>query len=74
MAATEPTPDQLTVLDQRILALLDAGLTDRALGNHLGLSQRTVQRRVRHLMEPAGVDTRFRLGVEASRRGWTTAR
>jgi DNA-binding CsgD family transcriptional regulator len=73
-AGEQPTAERLTPLDQRILALLDVGLTERALANHLGLSQRTVQRRVRHLMELAGVDTRFRLGVEAARRGWATAR
>lgn len=72
--ADVPAPEELDALDRRVLALLDVGLTDRALANHLGLSQRTVQRRVSRLMELAGVDTRFRLGVEAARRGWTTAR
>lgn len=47
-----------------------AGLTDQAVGGQLGMSLRTVQRRVSHLMELAGVATRFQLGHEAGRRGW----
>ncbi len=66
--------DGLTSLDLRVLGLLDAGLTDRAVATQLGLSMRTVQRRVRLLMDVAGVDTRFQLGVEAVRRGWTATR
>lgn len=50
--------------------MLDAGLTDRAVAIQLGLSMRTVQRRVRALMDRTGVDTRFRLGAEAVQRGW----
>ncbi len=56
--------------DARLLTLLAAGLTDRAIGGQLGLSMRTVQRRISALMERAGVASRFQLGREASRRGW----
>ena len=45
-------------------------LTDAAAGAQLGLSVRTVQRRVAELMERAGVTTRIQLGAEAVRRGW----
>jgi hypothetical protein len=31
---------------------------------------RTVQRRVRHLMDVAKVETRMQLGFHAARRGW----
>lgn len=62
--------DSLPRTDATILSLFHAGLTDRAVASQLGLSMRTVQRRVRELMDRAGVDTRFRLGVEAVRRGW----
>lgn len=60
----------LTGLDSRILGLFAAGLSDRAVATQLGLSLRTVQRRVRALMDLAGADTRFGLGAEAARRGW----
>ena len=67
----DPVPD-VSTLDRRVLALLTAGLTDEAMAKHLGLSLRTVQRRVRVLMDEAGVQTRFQLGVQADRRGWLT--
>ena len=36
----------------------------------LGLSLRTVRRRVADLMTELGADSRFQAGVEAARRGW----
>lgn len=67
-----PPPETVALppLDARILGLFQAGLTDRAVATQLGLSMRTVQRRVRSLMDAAGVDSRFQLGAEAARRGW----
>jgi len=62
--------DQVTPLDVRILSLLLAGLTDQTTAAQLGLSVRTVQRRVRHLMDLTGVKTRLQLGWHASRNGW----
>ena len=46
------------------------GLTDAAAGAQLGISARTVQRRLADLMEAAGVVTRLQLAAEAVRRGW----
>lgn len=56
--------------DQQILVLLLAGLTDTSVAGQLGLSMRTVQRRVRDLMDRAGVHTRMQLGWHAARAGW----
>lgn len=56
--------------EREVLALMDAGLTDRAIGQRTGTSVRTVQRRVRELMDRADVETRLQLGVAAVRRGW----
>jgi DNA-binding NarL/FixJ family response regulator len=56
--------------DSRILALMLAGLTDQSVANQLGLSLRTVQRRVKVLMGVAGVSTRIQLGWHAARKGW----
>ncbi|MFF8828103.1 helix-turn-helix domain-containing protein [Streptomyces sp. NPDC015131] len=56
--------------DLEILALLLAGLTDASVAKQLGLGLRTVQRRVRGLMEAAGVTTRLQLGWAAYRLGW----
>jgi sugar-specific transcriptional regulator TrmB/DNA-binding CsgD family transcriptional regulator len=60
----------LEELDQRILMLLLAGLTDHAIASSMALSARTVQRRIRHLMDLAGVDTRVQLGWHAARKEW----
>lgn len=58
--------------DQRrfLLEQLVAGSTDEVIARKLGLSLRTVRRRIALLMSDLGVDTRFQAGVEASRRGW----
>ena len=69
-SAGEEGSDDIDDLDARLLTLLLAGLTDQAIGGQLGISMRTVQRRVSALMERARVTTRFQLGTEAARRGW----
>ncbi|MFI5766586.1 MULTISPECIES: helix-turn-helix domain-containing protein [unclassified Streptomyces] len=56
--------------DLEILTLLLAGMTDASVAKHLELGLRTVQRRVRGLMELAGVTTRLQLGWHAYERGW----
>lgn len=54
-------PDQ-----HELLQLLANGLSDQAIGRRLGLSRRTVQRRVRSLMDHYAVQTRFQLGMRAA--------
>jgi predicted transcriptional regulator len=66
----EAEPDGPTELDRKLLGLLLAGLTDQAVASQLDLSLRTVQRRLRHLMDLAGADSRLRLGWHAARNGW----
>ncbi len=53
-----------------LLEQLMAGSTDEMIARKLGISLRTVRRRVADLMSDLGVDTRFQAGVEAVRRGW----
>ncbi|ORT58032.1 helix-turn-helix domain-containing protein [Streptomyces sp. CB03238] len=64
-----PGPD---ATDLQILSLLLAGLTDASVAKQLDLGLRTVQRRVKGLMELAGVTTRLQLGWHAHARGWVT--
>ena len=61
---------ELDEVDQHLLVLLRAGLTDKAIGGQLGMSLRTVQRRLQLLMAKAEVATRFQLGVAAAGKGW----
>jgi DNA-binding NarL/FixJ family response regulator len=56
--------------DREVLSLLLAGLTDEAIARELDVTVRTVGRRVRQLMDAAGVNTRIQLGWQASRPGW----
>jgi len=59
--------------DAQVLGLLLAGLTDQAVAKQLGTSLRTVQRRVRALLDLAGVETRMQLGWHAANNGWVQA-
>ncbi|MER7830511.1 MULTISPECIES: helix-turn-helix domain-containing protein [unclassified Streptomyces] len=58
--------------DLEVLSLLLAGMTDASVAKQLDLGLRTVQRRVKGLMELAGVTTRLQLGWHAYERGWVT--
>jgi DNA-binding CsgD family transcriptional regulator len=59
-------------LDERafLVRQLASGAKDEQIARTLGLSLRTVRRRVAELMIELGVDTRFQAGAEAVRRGW----
>ncbi|MEV5510368.1 helix-turn-helix domain-containing protein [Streptomyces orinoci] len=52
-----------------LLTLLCAGFTDDSIARQLGVSPRTVQRRVRELMDSLGARTRFQAGIQAARAG-----
>jgi DNA-binding NarL/FixJ family response regulator len=56
--------------DMLLLELLLNGLTDQAIASRLGVGERTVQRRVRDLIDLVGVQTRIQLIWQASQRGW----
>lgn len=56
--------------ESALLGLLAAGLTDGAMARHLGSHPRTVQRRVRELLDRLDAGTRFQAGLQAVRRGW----
>lgn len=62
--------DADTRLRGYLLQQLAAGEHDEQIARRLGLSLRTVRRRVAGLMSELGADTRFQAGVEAARRGW----
>lgn len=62
----EARPD----LRRFLLQQLAAGAKDEQIARTLGMSLRTVRRRVADLLIDLGVDTRFQAGAEAVRRGW----
>lgn len=68
--AGEPAQAQPGDRDRRVLSLLATGGTDQQIARTVGVSTRTVERRVARLMSSLGAATRFQAGVQAARRGW----
>jgi sugar-specific transcriptional regulator TrmB/DNA-binding transcriptional ArsR family regulator len=66
-----PGPD---TTDLEILSLLLAGMTDASVAKQLDLGLRTVQRRVKGLMDLSGVTTRLQLGWHAYEKSWVARR
>ncbi|HCT81300.1 MAG TPA: transcriptional regulator TrmB [Micromonosporaceae bacterium] len=62
--------DSVDAQDRELLSLLVAGLTDDAAGARLGMSRRTVARRVQRLMQVTGAHSRLQLGWWAREREW----
>ncbi|MFH9075657.1 helix-turn-helix transcriptional regulator [Streptomyces alboflavus] len=65
-----PRPHGLTPADRRLLRLLAGGARDEAIAEAIGVSRRTLFRRVEVLMARLGATTRFQLALHAQRRGW----
>ena len=55
--------------DRGLLTLLYQGLDDATVARRLGVSHRTVQRRVQRIMSDLGVSGRFALGAKAQELG-----
>lgn len=68
--ADDGEPDALDPQARLIIGLLAAGTTDATIAARMGVSQRTIERKVRVLMNRLGAVTRFEAGVQAARRGW----
>ncbi|MFI7706968.1 helix-turn-helix domain-containing protein [Nonomuraea sp. NPDC049480] len=64
--STEGLKEEPHAPDAEVLALLAAGMKDDAIARQLGLSPRTVQRRVQVLCERLGARTRFHAGFLAA--------
>jgi len=68
---TGPEPDDLELA---LLDLLASGAKDETAARLLGMSVRSVRRRVAELMSRLGAGSRFEAGVRAAERGWATSR
>lgn len=68
-----PLPDEATGLtdsEVELLKILSGGLTDEAAAKRLGVSVRTVKRRMEDLMRRLEAGSRFQAGYRAAKRGW----
>ncbi|MGH2711880.1 MAG: helix-turn-helix transcriptional regulator [Actinomycetota bacterium] len=54
----------------RVLELMAMGLKDQTIARELGVSERTLDRRISELLHQLGAGTRFQAGVLAGQRGW----
>ncbi|MEE1758654.1 MULTISPECIES: helix-turn-helix transcriptional regulator [unclassified Streptomyces] len=61
---------ELSEGERTLTRLLAAGMKDEAVARHLGVSLRTLRRRVSELQDRLGAASRFQLGARAAQRGW----
>jgi sugar-specific transcriptional regulator TrmB/DNA-binding CsgD family transcriptional regulator len=61
---------EMEATDRELLSLLNAGMKDETIARQLGLSERTIRRRVADLLSELGATSRFQAGARAAERGW----
>ncbi|GGM36819.1 hypothetical protein GCM10012275_04950 [Longimycelium tulufanense] len=70
----QPLPDRaadpVSLVEHRVLRMLDGGLTDETAARRLSMSERTFRRHVARMMVRLGASSRFQAGAAAVRRGW----
>ncbi|SFB89115.1 regulatory protein, luxR family [Nocardioides terrae] len=69
-APLEQPGTELGEVRRFLVEQLSSGAQDEQIARRLGLSLRTVRRRVAEVMSELGATSRFQAGVEAARRGW----
>ncbi|MFB7340446.1 helix-turn-helix domain-containing protein [Streptomyces hydrogenans] len=62
-------PGVVDPVNERLLGYAAAGYTDESIARLTGLSKRTVERRMRQMMDRLGARTRFQAGLQAGRVG-----
>jgi DNA-binding NarL/FixJ family response regulator len=68
-AAAAPEAGFFTPREREVLELVADGLTNKLIGDRLGISEHTAKFHVRSLMDKLGADTRADLVARAARRG-----
>ncbi|MER8085055.1 LuxR family transcriptional regulator [Streptomyces sp. NPDC094048] len=63
-------PGGLLPADRRVLWLLAGGAGDDVIAREMGISRRTLYRRLQILMARLGAENRFQLALQAQRCGW----
>ncbi len=65
-----PEPERLSARELEVLRLAAHGLTNRAIGYELKISERTVHSHLINIFEKLGVNTRTEAALKAIRQGW----
>jgi DNA-binding GntR family transcriptional regulator/DNA-binding CsgD family transcriptional regulator len=69
-AETQPADGAaFTPLERQLLAMLASGLKDETIAKHLGVTTRSLRRRMAPLLDHLGARTRFQAGMQAIRHG-----
>ncbi|GIG56757.1 transcriptional regulator [Longispora fulva] len=55
--------------DAQLLGFAAAGYTDETIARRIGVNKRTVERRMRRIMDELGARTRFQAGLQAAHKG-----
>jgi sugar-specific transcriptional regulator TrmB/DNA-binding CsgD family transcriptional regulator len=55
---------------ERVLELLASGMKDESVARAMGITRRTVERRVSEMMDALGAKTRFQAGILVNSKGW----
>ncbi len=63
-------PAGLLPADRRLLWLLAGGASDDVIAREIGVSRRTLFRRIQVLMARLGATSRFQMALQAQRQGW----
>lgn len=64
----------LSERERELLVLLSAGCGDDSMAVQLGISVRTVRRRISAIMTRLGARSRFQAGAKAAHEGWLVPR
>jgi len=73
LAMTENRPLAPTQDELALLTLMSHGYTDEVIAQKLGLTARTLRRRLRSAMDKLGAASRFEAGYRLARSGWLEA-
>lgn len=68
-ARQSDSPVGTDALDRQLITLMSTGQKDETIARLLGVSQRTVSRRIGELLDSMGVSSRFQAGIVAAQRG-----
>ncbi len=64
------SPSGLDPREEQVLLILASGASDATIARQLGVSQRTVERRIRAILDALGAESRLQAGLLAKQAGW----